>query len=143
MTTESVSSSDGGTFDHDYCLMCGRGNPRSLGLRFMADRDGVAHGRFRPSPDLQGYRGVVHGGVIASVLDAAMTHCLFLRDVEAVTGDLRVRYVASVPCDADLTVSARVVASSRRLFRLRAEIRDAEEVLAWAEATFVRRQVGV
>jgi acyl-coenzyme A thioesterase PaaI-like protein len=83
----------------------------------------------------------VHGGVVAALLDAAMTHCLFHRGVTALTGELRVRYVHPVPCDAELSLGAQVRLERPPLYRLRAELADRGEVMAWAEATFMRRNV--
>lgn len=48
---------------------------------------------FSGNPGLQEYEGQLHGRVISSLLDAAMTHCLFHHGIEAVTGELYVRFV--------------------------------------------------
>ena len=92
MTTEdpaTISARNG----HSRCLLCGNLNPRSLNLSFQAAEDGGVRTRFKADTELQGYDDILHGGVIASLLDAAMTHCLFHHGVQAVTGDLHVRFV--------------------------------------------------
>jgi acyl-coenzyme A thioesterase PaaI-like protein len=61
------------------------------------DRDGAVHTVFKAHEGLQGYRGILHGGVITALLDAAMANCLFLKGVEALTGDLHVRFLKPVP----------------------------------------------
>lgn len=123
---------------HPGCLLCGDRNPRSLRLRFEAWGEGQVRSTFRGDETLQGYQGVLHGGVIAALLDSAMTHCLFHQDVQAVTADLRVRYLALVPCGEHLDIRARILSSGRRLYRLRAELLCSGRPLAWAEAKFVR-----
>jgi len=95
--------------------------------------------RLRADGRLQGYAGLLHGGVVAALLDAAMTHCLFHRGVTALTGELRVRYLQPVPCEADLTIRARVTRERPPLYRLRAELSRDDAVVAWAEASFLRR----
>jgi uncharacterized protein (TIGR00369 family) len=134
VTTERLAT----RFDHDHCLLCGHANPDSLGLEFTRDGHGAVRGHLVPSDRLQGYTGRLHGGIVASLLDAAMTHCLFQHDVQAVTADLRVRYVEPVPCHGRLDLDAHLVTGSRRLFRLRAELSQDGQVLAWAEAKFLR-----
>jgi len=88
---------------------------------------------------LQGYNGVLHGGVISSLLDAAMTHCLFHRGIEAVTAELLVRYLRPVPLDADLELSARLLSEHTPWYRLRGELRQGRETMAYARAKFLRR----
>ena len=87
---------------HADCVLCGSRNPLSLGLSFHPGDDGGVRTLFQAHSGLQGYKGILHGGVISSLLDAAMTHCLFHQGIEAVTGDLHVRFVKSVPCDAQM-----------------------------------------
>ncbi|MBP7865566.1 MAG: PaaI family thioesterase [Acidobacteria bacterium] len=126
--------------NHGRCLLCGDRNPWSLRLSFQPDGEGTVETRFTGHGGLQGYDGMLHGGVIAALLDAAMTHCLFHQGIQAVTGDLHVRYLHAVPCDADLEIRSRVTASHPPLYRLEAQILVGGRVAAWSEAKFVRRR---
>jgi acyl-coenzyme A thioesterase PaaI-like protein len=125
--------------DHAHCLMCGACNPRSLGLSFEVDGDAVRT-TFQARPTLQGYTGILHGGVVASLLDSAMTHCLFHHGVRGLTGDLHVRFVWPVPCDAPVEVCAWILSVAGPLYRMRAELRHDQRVMAWAEAKFMQRR---
>jgi len=69
-----------------------------------------------------------------------MTHCLFHHGVQAVTGDLHVRFVEPVSCNVSLEIRAWVLSSYPPLYRLRAEIICNERVMAWAEAKFMLRR---
>ncbi len=128
---------------HRDCLFCGERNPRSLGLCFQAADNGGVQAMFTAPDELQGYAGILHGGIIASVLDAAMTHCLFFCGVQAVTGDLHVRYRHEVPCGVALCIQARVLSSRPPLYILRAELLLENRVMARAEARFMQRRVSV
>lgn len=133
--SKAVSHKNG----HDWCLLCGRKNPRSLKLEFHADDDGVKTD-FQPRQILQGYHGILHGGVIAALLDAAMTHCLFHHGVQAVTGDLHVRYLHLVSCRTTLELKARILSAVPPLYRLRAELMKGKQLMAWAEAKFMQHE---
>lgn len=124
---------------HARCFLCGNLNPWSLKLSFQADDDGVVKARFQSHRLLQGYDDIIHGGVIAALLDAAMTHCLFHHGIQGLTGDLHVRYVHPVSCDATLDIRARILFSMPPLYRLKAEILHENRVMAWAEAKFTQR----
>jgi uncharacterized protein (TIGR00369 family) len=134
---ETISARNG----HSRCLLCGNLNPRSLNLSFQATGDGGVRTRFKAPTELQGYDDILHGGVIASLLDAAMTHCLFHHGVQAVTGDIHVRFVQPVSCNVSLGIRAWVLSSHPPLYRLRAEVILGERVMAWAEAKFMPRRV--
>lgn len=123
---------------HSHCLMCGEENPLSLRLSFKQDDNGAVHTVFKAHEGLQGYRGILHGGVISALLDAAMANCLFLKGVEALTGDLHVRFLKPVPCTASVDIRAWVETSLPPLYQLRAELVYEETVMAWAEAGFAR-----
>jgi len=124
---------------HEECLICGYRNPWSLGMRFEPGEDGAVCGRFHGDARLQGYQGILHGGVLAALLDSAMAHCLFHRGVQGVTGDLRVRFVQPVSCATTLDVRAHLESATPPLYYLKAELLEDDRVMAWAEATFMQR----
>lgn len=123
---------------HAGCLLCGAKNPLSMHLHFMADDNHVVYADFQAHDMLQGYQGIIHGGVTCALLDAAMTHCLFNRSIEAVTGELKVKFIHPVPCRARLQLKAWVEKAFQPLYILRAELRCDESLLASAEAKFMQ-----
>jgi acyl-coenzyme A thioesterase PaaI-like protein len=126
--------------DHDLCVLCGRLDPWALKLTFAPDDTGAVSTRVVVHEGLQGYTGLLHGGVISALLDAAMTHCLFHAGVRAVTGELTVRFPQPIPCDAALDLRAWVTAAKPPLYRLKAEIHCDSRLMAWAEAKFLRQK---
>jgi acyl-coenzyme A thioesterase PaaI-like protein len=124
---------------HDFCLMCGEKNPISMKLRFMADDSGKVYADFKGHFGLQGYTSIMHGGVICSLLDAAMTHCLFAHGIEAVTGELKVKFHSSIPFDAPLKLVAEISKSMSPLYILTSTIFFGSKRMAEAEAKFMRK----
>ncbi len=137
-TTETGGRALATRFGHAGCLLCGTENPWSLGLAFEPDGAGGVHADILPDTRLQGYNGMLHGGVAAALLDSAMTHCLFHRGIRAVTGELRVRYPHPVPMKHKLSLQAHVTEATPPLYRLKAELATDGEVRVWAQATFCR-----
>ena len=134
MTTDGEVSTG-----HTHCLFCGSLNPRSLHLEFEASEDGGVKAIYTAPPELQGYDGIVHGGILASLLDSAMTHCLFHRGVRALTGDLHIRYLQSVPFGIALEIRARVRSSRSPVHLLESEISAGGTVMVRADAKFMER----
>lgn len=135
-TTKPVGHDIGHQYGHRACLLCGDKNPWSLGLAFEPDGEGGVRATFEPHEHLQGYDGILHGGVAAALLDAAMTHCLFHQGVRAVTADLRVRYPHPVPMGCQIGLRAWVTETHAPLYRLKAELTGGDRVRVWAQATF-------
>jgi len=128
--------------NHAHCIMCGELNQLSLRLKFLPNEAGVVSASFQGNALLQGYDGILHGGVISALLDSAMTHCLFHWQIEAVTGELLVKFVAPVPYNDWLTVQGWLVSATPPLYVLKAELLQAGTVMASAEAKFMRRSPG-
>ena len=120
---------------HVDCMVCGIDT--ILGLCFRANEHGVI-ASLKLKPEWQGYSSALHGGMIATLLDAAMTHCLFHQGIEAMTADLQVRYLAPVPCPGRIEVSARLSGQRRLIYELDAELRVGGMVKARAKAKFMR-----
>tara|TARA_Y100001954_G_scaffold236428_1_gene297025 strand:+ start:1036 stop:1389 length:354 start_codon:yes stop_codon:yes gene_type:complete len=88
----------------------------------------------------QGYPGMVHGGIIASILDGAMTHCLFARQVSGVTADLHVRYRHPLLLSEPATVTAKVTRVMSPVYVLEAEIVQQDIVRCTATGKFMDRR---
>lgn len=121
---------------HAQCMACGAN--AELGLRFHASGAGVK-ASLRLKPEWQGYTGALHGGMTATLLDAAMTHCLFNQGVEAMTADLQIRYLEPVPCMDVIELEARLVGQRKLVYELVAELCVGGVVKARARAKFMPR----
>lgn len=125
---------------HDNCIICGRNNPFSLGLKFQQAGANTVEATFTGGPHLQGYEGILHGGVISAVLDSAMAHCLLVQDIKAVTGDLRVRFLHAIPCTSRVNIRAWLTCAVSSLYELKAEARVDGKLVARAKAKFMKKE---
>ncbi len=75
------------------CFVCGPENPIGLRLEFELDRKNLrATSRVTFKPEHQGWDGVVHGGIIAAVLDDVMAYAIMTTDNLAITTRLSLTY---------------------------------------------------
>lgn len=125
---------------HRFCLMCGQDNPLSFGLKFKKNDDGTVSTTFTGNRNLQGYTGVMHGGVLSALLDTAMAQCLLHQDIEAVTGELTVRYLEQVDCDGTLDIKAWIDSSLPPLYHLKSQIRIDGKIVCKGKGRFMQRQ---
>ena len=124
------------------CPVCGDPavNPATLGVAWAWDTDrAAAVGRFTPGPLHSGYAGVVHDGLISSLLDECLAWaCAVKMRAYCMTGELVVRFAAPAPIGATLEFAAWSVSTWGRYVRAEGEARLAGgELLASATATFV------
>jgi uncharacterized protein (TIGR00369 family) len=125
---------------HPNCIVCGKSNGQGLNLSFQVCEEGGIQGRFSCSSVFQGYNGFLHGGVISSILDGAMTNCLFSSGKTAVTGELKVRFLIPVMVGCETVVSARVKKSCPPLHVMESEMIQDGRVVARAKAKFMEVQ---
>jgi len=124
---------------HPNCFVCGPGQGRGLRLRFVLLKDGSVQARFACSRAFEGYPGLLHGGIIASLLDGAMTNCLFAHGEQGITGELKVRFRHPVVTDRPAVVRAWIDRSLPPFHVLRAELIQDDWVKAKATGKFVER----
>jgi len=125
------------TTAHPHCVVCGADNPRGLQVDFRPTADGGVEAHFDCVNVFEGYSRRIHGGVIAALLDGAMTNCLFAHGRVAVTAELTVRYRHPVMTDRRATVRARIRESSHGLHRVSAELLQDDRILVMATAKFL------
>jgi len=124
---------------HPLCFVCGRAGECGLGLRFALRDGGRVEACFKCAARLQGYEGVLHGGVTSSLLDGAMTNCLFAHGIAAVTAEITVRFRHPARTHVPATVTARIVRASPPLFVVEAELVQVGQVRAKATGKFMQR----
>ena len=123
----------------NFCFACGQDNPGGMHLKFVADETGKQFVcRFRLSKRYTGPPGHCHGGIIATILDDAMSKMNRLYDMPAATSHMTVKYLRPVPLRKPLQVWARNISRRGRCLTHAAEIRDEKgTVLARSRGVFV------
>ncbi len=109
-----------------------------LALHYHPQPDGSVAAGFLGHCALEGYPGLLHGGLIASLLDGAMTNCLFARGLRGLTAELNVRYHASVAATEEMELRGWLEHEAHGLYQLRAELTQAGAVKASATAKFMK-----
>ena len=92
-----------------YCFVCGSHNNVGLKLNFELDRENhQAICSTVISDSYQGWDGIVHGGIIASMLDGSMVYACKSMDLACFTAELTVRYKKPVPLNTQVKIIAKV-----------------------------------
>jgi uncharacterized protein (TIGR00369 family) len=108
------------------CFVCGRQNPVGLHIHFYEDYENQQVIAPLTIPEqYQGYPGVVHGGVLASILDETAGRAVMMGESETpfwVTAKLEMRYRQPTPTETSLRAVGWVVRKRSRSAEVAGEI---------------------
>jgi acyl-coenzyme A thioesterase PaaI-like protein len=117
------------------CFVCGESNPLGLKLRFETDGR-IVQARFHPRPEHMGFKKVVHGGLIATVLDEIMVWACAVQTRQfAFCAELNVRFLNPLTPGDTVLVTGELAANRKgRIFEAKAAARNSQGQ-KFAEAT--------
>jgi uncharacterized protein (TIGR00369 family) len=133
--------------DDHFCFACGRNNPNGLQLKFTYPQPGTCRAEFVPGQKYQGWSGILHGGIISTLLDEALAHAVGGAEggggaSGAVTAELTVRFKKPVRIGSKIILSGKVEKDNGKIVEASSEITDETGmVLACARGKLVRPAV--
>ena len=96
-----------------HCFICGVHNPFGLKLQFEDDGENTVRAQVCVPDQFNGYPGIVHGGIVAAILDEASGRALLARGhVDRnlfVTLKMEIRYRQPTPTNTSLMALGTIV----------------------------------
>ncbi len=111
--------------DDRYCFACGEKNRHGLGLKFTVDKAGTMHTEFIPQKHHQGFKDIMHGGLIGLIMDEVMVNLLWKLGKNSVTAELNIRLKKAAKVGEKLHFSGWVDKQEGRIIYTGAEARNA------------------
>lgn len=126
----------------DFCFVCGRKNPNGLYMAFFDNGENEVYSEYTVSEKFQGYPGVVHGGVVAAMLDEAVGRVAMIGDHDhfMMSVKMEVKYRHPVPTETPLFIVGKVVRLRGRLGKAVGEIILPDQTVA-AESAMILADV--
>ncbi len=106
---------------NQWCFACGKDNHIGLKLEFIEDEDSY-NTTFTGGPEHQSYDGIMHGGLVSTLLDEVMARYIHAKGFNAVTARLEVRFRHPTPIKQQLTITAKIVSQRGKLYQIKGEI---------------------
>jgi acyl-coenzyme A thioesterase PaaI-like protein len=121
------------------CLVCGQSNPHGLHLSLFVDSGtGAVSVDFTPRAEHIGFQGIVHGGVLATVIDEAMVWAATWAGKRfCVCAEMAVRFRQVATVGDRLTITATVDSNRPRLLQTSATVHGAVGLIASATGKYV------
>jgi len=77
---------------YKHCFVCGRDNHFGLNITFFKDKNEV-RAEFIPESKHQGFKGIVHGGILFSILDEIMGRtAVITKEIMTLTVEINIKY---------------------------------------------------
>ncbi len=130
----------------NHCFGCGQANDLGLRLTFSITPENSVVSFAQISENYEGPPGYLHGGIIATLLDEAMSKANRAQGVTAMTRQMQVDYLRPVPSNVPIQVQGRVTRSEGRKHWTEARISFVDpqgtpgRLLAQATALFIAIQ---
>jgi uncharacterized protein (TIGR00369 family) len=132
-------SSPGGAFEFEphNCFACGSLNEHGLRLDLHLGQR-RAWTELTLDPRFEGWAGVAHGGIVATLLDEVMAWSLVAEDNWGVTARMSIDYRRPVPIGHRIRAEGWIVRARRRLVETSARLAGGDgALLATADAVYV------
>lgn len=121
--------------DDSSCFVCGQKNPIGLKVEFSVDE--TAYTSFALvdlSAEFQGWQDVIHGGILATLLDESCIYACRTKANQCVTAEIQVRYRKPVPVGARVELFGKLTDNSRKVWLAEAQLKIAGTLYAEAHA---------
>jgi uncharacterized protein (TIGR00369 family) len=138
MTTPDESPTALAPQAQSRCFGCGPASTTGLHLVFLPSEDGSVSCQTAIPEAFEGPPGYIHGGIIATMLDEAMSKSVRALGKASMTRQLEVDYLRPVPSGAPIRIHGHLVRGEGRKHWAEATIQNAAgKVLAQSKGLFV------
>ena len=120
------------------CFGCSPANEHGLHLRFWLDGEELV-AKWQPKKEYEGWVGVLHGGIQATLMDEAAAWLVFvILKTSGVTTAMNISYIKPVYISkGEITIRARLISTEQRLAYIECTLQDGTgEICAKAEVTY-------
>jgi uncharacterized protein (TIGR00369 family) len=99
------------------CFVCGDNNECGLKARFFVADDGSVITEYTALEKHIGYAGILHGGILASLLDEVMIKAVLKDDILAVTASMDIKFKKPIYTGETIKLSGQVISQKGRIFK--------------------------
>ena len=122
------------------CFVCGDNNDIGLKLDFY-EKDGKARAEFTPTKNFEGYKDILHGGILSTLLDEVMIKSILAKEILTVTSQIEVKFKKPAVIGEKLIIEGGITGERGRLILTEGKVfREDGTVVAEAKGKFFRTE---
>lgn len=114
--------------DDHHCFVCGEKNPYGLHLKFSL-HEGKVSSEFVPQKIHQGYKDIIHGGIISTIIDEAMVKAALMQGIPAVTAEITMRFKNPLTVGEKVIVEAIITKRDKKIIETSARMKKTDGTL--------------
>ncbi len=123
---------------YSNCFVCGDKNEYGLRVDFFCD-DGVSRAEYVAEEKFQGYRNLLHGGIISALLDEVMIKAVIAKGILAVTVEIEVKFIKPVKIGEKLFLEGKVTEEQKKMFTAKGTVTNSKgEIVATGKGKFFK-----
>ena len=100
---------------YSNCFVCGNKNECGLKVDFFYDK-GVSRAEYVAEEKFQGYKDILHGGIISTLLDEVMIKAVIAKGILVVTTEIEVKFMKPVKIGEKLLLEGKVTGEQKKIF---------------------------
>ena len=122
------------------CFVCGDKNDIGLKLDFY-EKDGKARAEFTPTKNFEGYKDILHGGILSTLLDEVMIKSILAKEILTVTSQIEVKFKKPAIIGEKLIIEGEITGERGRLVLTEGKVfKEDGTVIAEAKGKFFRAE---
>ncbi|MGB1320157.1 MAG: PaaI family thioesterase [Vibrio gallaecicus] len=124
-------------YNHQQCQVCCHNffTHSPINFDIIGEREILA--KIVPTDKVEGYDGIMQGGIVTTLHDCAMLHCLFSHDIHAMTVSLASRFHSPIYIGKPIEIRAKWVKSKRNIHFLQSQIVQHGRICSSAQSQFM------
>jgi uncharacterized protein (TIGR00369 family) len=111
--------------DDNHCFVCGEKNQNGLHLKFSI-AEGKVLSEFVIQKTHQGYKDIIHGGIISTIIDEAMVKAAIMQGMPAVTVEIGIRFKNPLTVGEKAVVEAIITKMNKKIIETSASVRKTD-----------------
>ncbi|MFC1666399.1 PaaI family thioesterase [Candidatus Omnitrophota bacterium] len=132
--------------DDHHCFACGSLNNSGLKLKFHLDKEKKSiFTEFTPKKIHQGFKDIVHGGILGLILDECMVNLAWRLGMHAVSAEYTIKLINPAATGKKLTFSAQIISENTRMLAVSGKCVDEEGIniaSSSSKCIKIKRQAG-
>jgi uncharacterized protein (TIGR00369 family) len=125
---------------YSHCFVCGDKNDIGLKLDFY-EKDGKARAEFTPEKSFEGYKDILHGGILSTLLDEAMIKSILAKEILTVTSQIEVKFKRPAIIGEKLIIEGEITGERGRLILTEGKVfKENGTVIAEAKGKFFKAE---
>ena len=120
-----------------YGYVCGQDNPIGLKIKVF-EESGKVYAEFLPMENHQGYKGIVHGGILFSIMDEVMSRAAMIAvNSLTLTVEINIKYRKKAVMGKKILFSAKMLKKSGKIIETEGKaFYENDKIIAEAKGKF-------